>query len=135
MKEIDVLLGKEIKINGEKITIKPYTWAQAARMTRPISVIANAVVNNYDLLSKTIEAKPESVVTQVKSLIDFIAALDEEDDIIAALTTLMSAAAHKDNEWIESLMIDDAITLARTSFEVNKDFFTNRLSKIIPSKK
>ncbi len=47
----------------------------------------------------------------------------------------MSAAAHKDNEWIESLMIDDAITLGRTIFEVNKDFFTNRLSKIMPSKK
>ena len=132
-KEIDILLaGKEIMINGEKITIRPYTWAETLRMAKPLSVVLQTIFGNYNSLAQIlshIKGKVDSAA--LIQLTQFIGSLGNEEEIIDALSSMMAAAAGKDKDFISALMFDEVLTLGRTVYEVNKDFFMQRLKPVL----
>ena len=48
-----------------------------------------------------------------------------------ALITALAVASRQPAEWVEALAVDDAIRLAATLFEVNADFFVQRVMPTI----
>ncbi|GHU08293.1 hypothetical protein AGMMS50225_06670 [Betaproteobacteria bacterium] len=55
---------------------------------------------------------------------DWFALLAEHGD---ALITAVAVASRQPEEWVEELAMDDAIRLAAALFEVNADFFVQRV--------
>jgi hypothetical protein len=139
--EMEVLaasMGKEITIMGETIIIKPYSWANTIKMAKPLSVVLNMLFTNYDALEKMLkdnkDGKNGNIINQIMELSAFVGDLKNADELIDALIELMAVASSKDKEFVTALLADDALTLGRTVFEVNKDFFTKRLAKMMPAK-
>jgi hypothetical protein len=133
--EMEVLTastGKEITIAGEKITVKPYSWANTIKMARPLSVVLNGLFANYEALGKLLkDTKKENLVNQFVKLSGFVCELQNAEELIDGLTEMMAVAAGRDNGFVASLLADDALTLGRTVYEVNKDFFSKRLEPML----
>jgi len=55
---------------------------------------------------------------------DWLGLLADHGD---ALITAIAVASRRPKEWVESLAMDDAIRLATALFEVNADFFVQRV--------
>jgi hypothetical protein len=50
-----------------------------------------------------------------------------------AMLELLALATRRDRAWIEALALDEAVTLAAAVFEVNADFFVQRVAPSIAS--
>jgi hypothetical protein len=133
--EMEVLTastGKEILIAGEKITVKPYSWANTIKMARPLSVVLNGLFVNYEALGKLLkDTKKAKLVNQFVKLSGFVCELENAEELIDGLTEMMAVAAGRDKDFVASLLADDALTLGRTVYEVNKDFFSKRLEPML----
>lgn len=138
-KELEVLtasIGKEVEIQGKKITIRPYSWADTFRMAKPLSVVLNTIFTNYQVLGKALEhTNTGNVMMQLKVLTDFFSAIDDTEGIIEALTVLLAAGAREDEAFIRELDPADAFILGRAIFEANKDFFTKKAALLLPKGK
>jgi hypothetical protein len=131
-KEIDILFPEqEIVINGEAITIRPYSWAKSMKAIQPLSVIMKVVLDNIDEVEAAINGfnNAKNDLGKIYALMK-IANNQELEEILKAITQLMQLAIDKDSEYIESLSFDDGFILARAIYEVNKSFFKNRLTKM-----
>ncbi|MDE1998671.1 MAG: hypothetical protein KGI52_07075 [Burkholderiales bacterium] len=60
--------------------------------------------------------------------IDWLALLAEHGD---ALLALVAVAAGRERAWVEQLALDDFGVLARAVWEVNLDFFAQRLAPLL----
>jgi hypothetical protein len=133
--EMEVLtasVGQEITIAGEKITVKPYSWANTIKMARPLSVVLNGLFANYEALGKLLkDTKKENLVNQFVKLSGFVCELENAEELIDGLTEMMAVAAGRDKDFVADLLADDALTLGRTVYEVNKAFFTKRLEPML----
>jgi hypothetical protein len=56
--------------------------------------------------------------------IDWLGIITQHGD---SLLAAIAIAARKPQDWVEALSLDDAITLATALFEVNADFFVQRV--------
>jgi hypothetical protein len=56
--------------------------------------------------------------------IDWLGIVTQHGD---SLLAAIAIAARKPQDWVEALSLDDAITLATALFEVNADFFVQRV--------
>lgn len=61
---------------------------------------------------------------------DWLALLTEHGD---AILDALAIAARRPREWVEALSLDDAVQLATALFEVNVDFFVQRVVPAIQS--
>lgn len=57
--------------------------------------------------------------------IDWVAVITQHGEQLLAA---MAIAARKPQAWIDALSLDDAVVLATTLFEVNSDFFVQRVA-------
>lgn len=61
---------------------------------------------------------------------DWLALLTEHGD---AILDALAIAARRPREWVEALSLDNAVQLATALFEVNVDFFVQRVVPAIQS--
>lgn len=131
-KEINVLCaGKEIEINGDCVKIKPLNWLAGLQAVKPLTVLVGALVQNADSLQETIQNlsdEKQDLKTKVQIFTDLITDVNVEE-LVTALSKLMMLGSGKSQAYIEGLLADDAIKLGLAIYEVNKDFFGQRLMK------
>lgn len=131
-KEINVLCaGKEIEINGECVKIKPLNWLNGLQAVKPLTVLVGALVQNADSLQETIQNlsdEKQDLKTKVQIFTELISDVNVEE-LVASLSKLMMLGSGKNQSYIEGLLVDDAVKLGLAIYEVNKDFFGQRLMK------
>lgn len=148
--EIEIMFAKqEIEINGETIVVKPYSWTMGIQAVQPISILVKLFMNHIEevqtvyegyeelklRMAKEQEAQEEEIKIPFKEIIaladPILSAikLEELEMLTTALTKLMLFSVDKPRQYIETLMPDDAVTLATAVYEANKYFFTKRLAK------
>lgn len=150
--EIEIMFAKqEIEINGETIVVKPYSWAMGIQAVQPISVLVKLFMNHIEEVQTAYKGYEELKLNMAKAqeeqdeetevsipFKEIIALADpilgaikveELEMLTTALTKLMLFSVDKPRQYIETLMPDDAVTLATAVYEANKYFFTKRLAK------
>lgn len=95
-------VATSIVINDETIDITPIKMGELSALTRTVQPLASHL-----------SASP-----------DWLALIVEHGD---ALIDALVIAVRRPREWVAALELDDAIKLASTVFEVNADFFIQRL--------
>jgi hypothetical protein len=91
-----------LEIDGQSIDITPIRVGELSAMLRAVRPFAEQLVGDPD----------------------FLRLLAEHGD---ALITATAVASRRPKEWVEGLVVDDAIRLATALFEVNADFFVHRV--------
>ena len=150
MDERKVLLaGQEIEVGGEKLTIKPLSWADTLRAVTPLGKILKFIMDNGAALDAATgglgqlaeESKEASEGTQTErsgllgGTLAAIMSVEGIEEVVAALLEIGVLATKKEAAFLESLPLDDAITVGRVVFEVNRDFFIRTLAKVKTKKK
>lgn len=82
--------------------------------------IAPIRVGDIPALSRAIQP----LASHLSASPDWLALIAEHGD---AIIDALAIATHRSREWIAALELDDAIKLASIVFEVNADFFIQRL--------
>ena len=131
MDERKVLLaGQEIEVGGEKLTIKPLSWADTA---------LDAATGGLGQLAEESKEASEGTQTERSGLLGgtlaAIMSVDGVEKVVASLLEIGVLATKKEAAFLESLPLDDAITVGRVVFEVNRDFFIRTLAKVKTKKK
>ncbi len=96
---------KSLVINGENIEISPLYLGEFPLMFKAIKPFVDKIGVNPDWISLMV---------------------DHGEDLLEAL----SIASRRPREWINNLELDNAMMLASLIFEVNADFFIQR---VVPS--
>lgn len=149
MDEIKMLLaGKEIEVGGEKLTIKPLSWADTLRAIKPLGKIVKFITDNSAALdamtgglgaiAKEQKDGEKMQLERTELLGGTLAAImsvEGVEEVVEALLTIGVMATKKDAAFLEKLPLDDAITVGRVVFEVNRDFFIRTLTKNKTQKK
>jgi len=133
VKEADLLFAEieELKINGENIEIKQFSWKKSAIALKELGKIAIKVTDSAETIALLInnfneaQTKTAQFVVIAKSL-DL---LDEE--LIDCIDKIMSLGSGLDIETIENLSMDDGFDLAKKIYEVNKSFFMKRFGSLM----
>ena len=121
MTELEVLtpVAKELVLQNTKVTIRPFKFTQFFMVGKFLQQIRAKIGDiNMEVVTDT------SGVPVLK--IDFIKLIAECGEEMKGLCILSS---EKDATFIDSLDADEGIVLLATIFEVNKDFF---FQKILP---
>ncbi len=100
---------------GERLEIQPLTIGQVPAMVRQCRRLVDAALDR----SKDLGDDDSAIVSLV---VDMIA--DHGEEVIAAV----AIACKRDHEFIASVGVDDFTELAVTVFEVNRDFFAQRMA-------
>jgi hypothetical protein len=121
MSDIDTLFpGREGTFKGETITVKPFTFGQfprAIRLLRPITDavkdagIAGMSAAGFSLAADWPLRLPQVMDEAGESVIEFVA-----------------FAVGKPRVWFDDLAGDEGIALTKLVFEVNGDFFVQRIA-------
>ena len=93
---------REVDVGGERLMLSPLVLGELPAMLKAV----------------------QPFVQQLQGEPDWLTLLCQHSD---ALLRALSIASRREREWIDALSIDDALTLAAAVFEVNADFFTQRL--------
>ena len=91
-----------VDVGGEHLTLSPLVLGELPAMLKAVQPFA-----------QQLQGEP-----------DWLTLLCQHSD---ALLQALSMASRRPREWIDALSIDDALTLAAAVFEVNADFFIQRL--------
>jgi hypothetical protein len=104
MSELDILVPAPavVEIDGELLEITPLRVGELAAMLRAVRPFAEQLLGEPD----------------------FIRLLAEHSE---SVTEAVAIAARRPKEWIDQLLVDEAIRLATVVFEVNADFFVQRV--------
>ncbi|MDR0770829.1 MAG: hypothetical protein LBE75_06475 [Burkholderiales bacterium] len=108
--------GDAITVGGESFDVKPANLGQIARALKSGSVLFS--------LWKAEQEKAKANGRKPELLGLIINYPDHTLNTVAALTG-------KPREWLDGLQLDEAAALAIRLFEVNLDFFTNRLPMLM----
>lgn len=129
--EINVLFAeKDVEIAGETITVKPYSWSQAMKIVRPLSVLISYAVQHADEIETLLQgAKDDNALLGKLQALGAVLKPEEIDALVDALADLMQIALDKPRRFVENLMLDEAISVGVAIYEVNEDFFKERLAK------
>lgn len=110
--------GSSVKYRGEALEIVPLKIGQLPRLVRTARPVIDAVL--------ALESLPDEnggeLVTLVMDLIE------QHDDKVFAAAAICTG---KDAVWLQEGDIDEFIVLAKTVFEVNRDFFVQKLAPLL----
>ena len=118
--------GKEIEVAGTKVMVKPYNWITTAKMAKPLKTI----LQKYVSFVTAIPAESENLENSV--LVSILDNLEDPDEFIDAVSSLILSAIDKDKNWLSRLMLDDLIIVGKAVYEVNRDFFVQRIAPMLP---
>lgn len=152
--ESEILFAQdELIVNGHKVIVRPYSWAGAIKLAKPLAVIMKTVVGNVDALDevlKVLAKKPKTedeegeqekgpgLSTQLMVLAEFIDGVKNQEELVQSLAEMVSASTALSVEDVQALMIDDMYKLSKAVYDVNKTFFDKRLVPLMrksPSEK
>ncbi len=100
---------QSLEIAGDTLALTPIRVGEVPALLAAIKPIAQHLVNGDP---------------------DWLALLTEHGD---AILDALAIAARRPREWVEALSLDDAVQLATALFEVNVDFFVQRVVPAIQS--
>ncbi len=100
---------QSLEIAGDTLSLTPIRVGEVPALLAAIKPIAPHLVNGDP---------------------DWLALLTEHGD---AILDALAIAARRPREWVEALSLDDAVQLATALFEVNVDFFVQRVVPAIQS--
>jgi len=100
---------QSLEIAGDTLALTPIRVGEVPALLAAIKPIAPHLVNGDP---------------------DWLALLTEHGD---AILDALAIAARRPREWVEALSLDDAVQLATALFEVNVDFFVQRVVPAIQS--
>ncbi|WP_339751909.1 DUF6631 family protein [uncultured Marinobacter sp.] len=105
MDEMNILIPEtlELDIAGERIEITPLRLGEFPAMLKAVRPFA-----------AQLEADP-----------DWLSLLAEHGE---ALLDSLAVACRRPRDWVDGLALDEALTLAASVFEVNADFFVQRVA-------
>lgn len=105
MDEINILVPEtvELDIAGERIEVTPLRLGEFPAMLKAVRPFA----------------------TQLDSEPDWLSLLTEHGE---ALLDALAVACRRSREWVDALALDEALNLATAVFEVNADFFVQRVA-------
>jgi hypothetical protein len=101
--------GEVVKVNGEDIHIKPFTFGQLLKALKHLSNIGNSFTTGENL-------DDTSALLRVFSY--------HTEDVMG----LLILATGKDKEFFENLDPEIGIDLAMAAWRVNQDFFAQKLA-------
>ena len=106
--DLDVLVPQPqvVDLAGQRLAISPLVLGELPAMLKAVQPFAQRLAGEPD----------------------WLALLSDHGD---ALLTGLAIASRQPREWVDALALDDAITLAATVFEVNADFFVQRLAPAV----
>lgn len=119
--DLDVLApaGASVKYRGEQLEILPLTVGQLPRMVRVARPLIDAVLEMDSLPGDDDNGELLTLV------------LDLVDKHGEAAFEAAAVATGKPREWIEGGDLADFVSLAKTVFEVNRDFFGLKLAPLL----
>jgi hypothetical protein len=122
MGDMEILFPeRDVKIGGVTITVTPLTFGRLPKASRLIAPVLKAL-NESGVLSL------QGMIIEIAGgIVELIGA--GGDDLIAFLAFVIDRPV----EWFETLAVDDGIELVKAVYEVNADFFAQRLRPMIPS--
>jgi hypothetical protein len=100
---------QSLEIAGDTLALTPIRVGEVPALLAAIKPIAPHLVNGDP---------------------DWLALLTEHGD---AILDALAITARRPREWVEALSLDDAVQLATALFEVNVDFFVQRVVPAIQS--
>ncbi len=100
---------QSLEIAGDTLALTPIRVGEVPALLAAIKPIAPHLVNGDP---------------------DWLALLTEHGD---AILDALAIATRRPREWVEALSLDDAVQLATALFEVNVDFFVQRVVPAIQS--
>lgn len=131
--DISVLFpNREIVVQGEKIVIKPFFFGELPVVIRLVYPIMTAAGLSQMLRVKQDDEKKFDVKMVIpENFLDIIAhvVLEAAEPVIE----LLMFALKKERTWFNTLLPDEGIDLTRVWFEVNKDFFVERVLQKFPT--
>jgi hypothetical protein len=104
MSDLDILVPAPavVEIDGELLEITPLRVGELSAMLRAVGPFAEELIGEPDFL-RLLTEHGEAVIEAV------------------------AVAARRPKEWVDRLLVDEAIRLATVVFEVNADFFVQRV--------
>ncbi|BCO30110.1 hypothetical protein TspCOW1_02130 [Thiohalobacter sp. COW1] len=107
MNDLETLLPQPtvLEIDGARLEITPLRLGELPAMLKAVRPFAGQLVEEPDWLSLLAE---------------------QGEDLLEALCI----ACRRSREWVDALALDDALKLAAAVFEVNADFF---VQKVVPN--
>lgn len=132
MSDLDVLFpeGKTVEVQGESLVIKPYTFGQIAKVSKLAYPIIAALVDTGLLRSDTVDGKTHfSVANDWMLRIVEIMGIGGED-----LLQLVALSVGKPRVWLDSIQLDEGVSITQSVIEVNSDFFAKRILPKLPAK-
>ena len=133
-KEIEMLLtgeGSDLTIRGETIHVKPYNWIQTLKMANPFRTVIHAIFDNSEKIGYLAEFQGESSIKQFYAIVDLFADIDNAEEFADALSEMIAESIGKDKGYVKSLDMDEVVEIAICVFKVNKDFFAQKLEKVM----
>lgn len=109
--ELDRLSGlpRTLMVKGQAVEVRPLTFMEVVRASKHLTPILKAV-DAMDLSSQE--------VANISMLIETAP---------EAMIKIASLSIKKDLDWFETLEADEGLDVLMTVYEVNKDFFVQRL--------
>ena len=115
---LDQLAGtpRSLTVAGEVVHVAPLTFMEIVRAAKFLAPILAAV---------------DSINAESKDIADLASLLTIAPD---AMVKIASLSVHKDEAWFENLQADEGFDVLSMVYEVNKDFFVQRLLPKIRAK-
>lgn len=110
--------GSSVSYRSELLEIKPLTIGQLPKLVRTARPVIDAVL----ALDSLPEEGNGELVTLIMDLIEHHA---------EQVFTAAAICIDKPADWVEGGSIDEFVVLAKTVFEVNRDFFVQKLVPLL----
>lgn len=123
--DLNVLFpGRELTVGGETLKVMPLTFGQLPKATKLLQSVAQATAAaNVISFGKGENGEVQFAIASdwPARLIDLLAEGGE------SLLEFLAFAVGKERSWFDGLDMDDGVSVAKTVFEVNGDFFVRRV--------
>lgn len=124
MSDLDVLFpARQVRAGNEELELKPFTFGQIQKAAKLLYPVA-AAVQSAGIFS----------VRNTRGDVQFRLASDWPLHIVELLASggsdlvaFVAFAIGKPREWVEALGIDEGVALTKAIFELNADFFAQRV--------
>ena len=110
--------GSSVSYRGEELQIRPLTIGQLPRLVRVARPVIDAVLD--------LEVLPDENSGEMVTLV--LDLIGQHGDAVFAAAEICTG---KPAAWIEGGEIDEFVVLAKTVFEVNRDFFVQKLAPLL----
>lgn len=128
MSDLEVLFPvRQVRAGGELLDLKPFTFGQIQRAAKLLQPVA-AAVQTAGIFS----ARNEAGDIQFRLAPDWPLHIVE---LLAAgggdLVAFVAFASGKPRDWVEAMAIDEGVVLTKAIFELNADFFAQRVLPLL----